>query len=151
MSWTTSVVRGVVVSISEWKAEGFLAGVGQVLIITTHTFRLWIAVGSCMTKTLATKTLDSLFVYSRLFDFGFSVEQGFKIKIFFVEGRFQIDKNRGRGDLVLFWITAQNESGDWVESFTPFIELLQENCSPFVTSLIVLQNALKSFTIRMKI
>lgn len=95
MSWTTSVVRGVVASISGWKVEGFLAGIGQVLFTTTHTFRLWIAVGSCMTKTLATKTLDSLFVYSSLFDFGFSVEQGFKIKFFFIEGRFQIDKNGG--------------------------------------------------------
>jgi hypothetical protein len=115
MCWTTSVVCEVVANTQGafgWKVREFLTDVEQVLFTTMHTFRLVIAVGSCMTKILATKILDSLFVYSRLFDFDFSEELGFNIKNYFIiKCGFQIDKKEGEmrfgtvldNFFILFW------------------------------------------------
>lgn len=50
-----------------------------------------------------------------------------------------------------YFIAGRYESDEWIKSFTPFIELLQENYSLFATSLMMLQKMLKSLTVRMKI
>jgi len=47
-------------------------------------------------------------------------------------------------------MTERYESEDWVESLTLFIELLQVKFSPFVTSLILVQNELKLLIVRIK-
>lgn len=48
-------------------------------------------------------------------------------------------------------MTERYESEDWVESLTPFIELLQVKFSPFVASLILVQKELKLLILRMNI